>query len=132
MVLPLAPRGFSSGTPVVPSPQKPTFPNSNATRNQVDEEPLCGGATSKSFFIIIYLYIYYLHDLSQTFSTDNGQFIGQMVYRPLAKNCPYVYACLQQLVLITVDDICVARLVKILLSEFPEETSNRPEKNNVI
>ena len=29
LVLVLAPRGFSSGTPVFPSPQKPTFPNSN-------------------------------------------------------------------------------------------------------
>ena len=38
LVLSLAPRGFSPGTPVFPSPQKPTFPNSNSTRNQVDEE----------------------------------------------------------------------------------------------
>ena len=30
LVLSLAPRGFSSGTPVFPSPQKPTFPNSNS------------------------------------------------------------------------------------------------------
>ena len=30
---------------------KPTFSNSNSTRNQVDEEPLCGCATSKSLFI---------------------------------------------------------------------------------
>ena len=52
-----APRGFSPGTPVFPSPQKPAFPNSNSTRNQVDEEPLCGCATSKSLFI--YLFIYY-------------------------------------------------------------------------
>ena len=29
-------------SPVFPSPQKPTFPYSNSTRNQVDEEPLCG------------------------------------------------------------------------------------------
>ena len=29
LVLVLAPRGFSLGTPVVPSPQKPTFPISN-------------------------------------------------------------------------------------------------------
>ena len=36
------------------SPQKPTFPNSNSTRIQVDEEPLCGCATSKSLF---YLFI---------------------------------------------------------------------------
>ena len=49
-------RGFSPGTLVFPSPQKPTFPNSNLTRNQVDEEPLCGCATSKSLFILfIYL-----------------------------------------------------------------------------
>ena len=40
LVLSFAPRGFSPGTPVFPSPQKPIFPNSNSTRNQVDEEPL--------------------------------------------------------------------------------------------
>ena len=32
----LAPRGFSLGTPVFPSPQKPALPNSNSTRNQVE------------------------------------------------------------------------------------------------
>ena len=48
LVLSFAPRGFSPGTPVFPSPQKPTFPNSNSIRNRVDEEPLCGCATSKS------------------------------------------------------------------------------------
>ena len=55
LVLSLAPRGFSPGTPVFPSPQKPTFPNSNSTRNQVDEEPLCGCATSKSLFIYLFV-----------------------------------------------------------------------------
>ena len=29
----LAPRGFSPGTPVFPSPQKPTLPNSNSIWN---------------------------------------------------------------------------------------------------
>ena len=53
LVLSLAPRGFSPGTPVFPSPQKPTFPNSNSTRNQADEEPLCGCATCKSLFIYL-------------------------------------------------------------------------------
>ena len=53
LVLSLTPRGFSPGTPVFPSPQKPTFPNSNSTRNQVDEEPLCGCATCKSLFIYL-------------------------------------------------------------------------------
>ena len=60
LVLSLAPRGFSSGTPVFPSPQKPTFryiPNSNSTRNQVDEEPLCGCATCKSLFIYLFNFI---------------------------------------------------------------------------
>ena len=55
----LCSRGFSQGTPIFPSPQKLTFPNSNSTRNQVDEEPLCGCATCKSLFIhCIYLFIY--------------------------------------------------------------------------
>ena len=53
LVLSFAPRGFSPGAPVFPSPQKPTLPNSNSTRIQVDEEPLCGCATSKS--VSIYL-----------------------------------------------------------------------------
>ena len=48
LVLSFAPRGYSSGTPVFPSSQKPTFPNSNLTRNQACEEPLCGCVTSKS------------------------------------------------------------------------------------
>ena len=51
----LAPRGFSPGTPVFPSPQKPTLPNSILTRNQVDEEPFCGCATSKSLFIYLFV-----------------------------------------------------------------------------
>ena len=55
LVLSLAPRGFSLGTPVFPSPQKPTFANSNSTRNQVDEEPLCGSATSTSLFTYLFI-----------------------------------------------------------------------------
>ena len=53
LVLSFAPRGFSPGTPVFPSPQRPTLSNSNSTRNHVDEEPLCGCATSKSLFIYL-------------------------------------------------------------------------------
>ena len=67
LVLSLAPRGFSPGTPVFPSPQKPTLPNSNSTRNQVDEEPLCGRATSKSLFI---LFIYWFHATETGISSD--------------------------------------------------------------
>ena len=54
LVLTLAPRGFSLGTPVFPSPQKPTFPNTNSTRYQVEEEPLCGCATSKSLLFMYF------------------------------------------------------------------------------
>ena len=58
LVLFLAPRGFSPGTPVFPSPKKPTFPNSNSTRNQVDEEPLYRCATSKSL-LILFIFLYF-------------------------------------------------------------------------
>ena len=44
LVLSFAPRGFSPGTPVFPSPKKPTVPNSISTRNQADKEPLSGCA----------------------------------------------------------------------------------------
>ena len=57
LVLFLVPKGFSPGAPVFPSPQKPTFPNSNSTRNQVDEEPLCGCATCKSLFIYLFILV---------------------------------------------------------------------------
>ena len=52
LVLSFALRGFSPGTPVFPSPQKPTFSNSNLTRNQVDEEPPGGSSTSKLLFVV--------------------------------------------------------------------------------
>ena len=55
LVLSLTLRGFSLGTLVFPSHQKPTFPKSKSTRNQADEEPLCGCATSKSLLYFIYL-----------------------------------------------------------------------------
>ena len=55
LVLSLAPRGFSPGTLVFLPLQKLTFPNSNSTMNQVDEEPLCGCATSKSLLFLVLL-----------------------------------------------------------------------------
>ena len=60
-------------------------------------------------------------------------FLGKWFTAPLPeKNCPYTYVCLHQLVLIIVDDICVARSVKILLREFQEETSNKPKKKKTM
>ena len=57
LVLSFAPRAFSSGTPVFPSPQKPKFPNSNSIRERVEEEPRCGSATSKSSSSLYYIII---------------------------------------------------------------------------
>ena len=65
VVLSFAPRGFPPGTPVFPSPQKPTFSNSNSTRNQVDEEPLCGCATSKSLFIYLFMFLFFCLKLTR-------------------------------------------------------------------
>ena len=65
LVLSLSLRGFSPGTPVFPTPQKPIFPNSYSTKNQVEEEPLCGCATSKSLFYLFSI-IYQSSVLQQT------------------------------------------------------------------
>ena len=47
------------GTPQCPPPPEPTFSHSNLTPGMVDEEPLCGCATSKSlYFILNHIYIY--------------------------------------------------------------------------
>ena len=43
---------FFPGTPVFPSPHKPKFVNSNSTRNEVDEKPQHGCATSKFLFFL--------------------------------------------------------------------------------
>ena len=48
LVLSFALRGFSPGTSVFPSPQKPTVPNSSSTMNHADREPPSGSATSTS------------------------------------------------------------------------------------
>ena len=60
LVLSFAPRGFSPGTPVFPSPQKPTFPNSNSTRNQVDEEPLNVDELPPNHYSFIYFIILFI------------------------------------------------------------------------
>ena len=70
LVLSFVPRGFSPGTPVFPSPQKPTFPNSNSTSNQVDEEPLCVWMCYLQ--IIIYLFILFIY-YENSFNSGNGE-----------------------------------------------------------
>ena len=59
---------FLLGTPVSPSHQKSTLPNSNSTRNRVDEEPLCRCATSKSLFIYFIEVFFYLTFRGPAFS----------------------------------------------------------------
>ena len=62
LVLSFATRGVSPGTSIFPSPQKPTFLNTNLSRNQIEEEPLKGCVTSKSlFYLFIYLFIRHHH-----------------------------------------------------------------------
>ena len=57
---------FISGYSGFPLSSKPAFPNSNSTRNQVDEEPLCGCATSKSLFILCYFILFVFMERIQT------------------------------------------------------------------
>jgi len=59
-------RFFSRVLWFFPSPQKPTFQNSNSTRNIIDEEPLSGCGTSLSLYIFIIIII----DSSSTTSFD--------------------------------------------------------------
>ena len=86
---------FSPGTTVFPSPQKPTFPNSNSTRNQVDEEPLCGCATCKSLFIylFIYLFIRYLNFVSTKSDRSlTSSVLSSTAFSSLCRNCNSVVA----------------------------------------
>jgi len=51
---------FFYGYADFPSPRKPTFPNSNLTRNGIRRiKPPCGCATSKSYIYHISLFIYW-------------------------------------------------------------------------
>ena len=60
LVLYSAPRGFSPGTPVFPSPPKPTFPNSNSIRMQDLPENHFTVSGASWVNIMIYLFIYLL------------------------------------------------------------------------
>ena len=73
LVLSLAPRGFSPGTPVFPSPQKPTLPNSNSiwnARTRLNEfiwtlKCFVGKKASYNFFFLFFL-------TAAAFQYDNG------------------------------------------------------------
>ena len=60
LVLAFAPRGFPLSTPVYPSPQKPTFPNSNSTRNSGRGRTtlwMCYLQIIIIYYLFIYLFI---------------------------------------------------------------------------
>ena len=64
LVLSIAPRGFSQGTPVFACPQKPTFPNSNSTRNQVDEEPHVDVLLADRVLLLLLYLVFYFKKLN--------------------------------------------------------------------
>ena len=59
---------FFSCNPVFSSPQKPTFPNFNSIRNQVDEDPVSGCARPLNRYLF-----YYIEDI--TWSREDMNFI---------------------------------------------------------
>ena len=83
LVLSLAPRGFSPGTPVFPSPQKTTFPNSNSIRNHVDQESLYGCATSKSLFIYLFIYLFISELLVPLLGVNDATSVSVLSFFPL-------------------------------------------------
>ena len=64
---PNAPRGFSLGTPVFPPPQKPTFPNSNSTRNQTKNHYVDVQPANR------YLFIYFIHFICLAVHRGEGE-----------------------------------------------------------
>ena len=61
LILSFALRGFSLITPVFPSPQKPTFPNSNSTRTQARWRTIlwmCYFQIITSFFLFLFIYFF--------------------------------------------------------------------------
>ena len=77
LVLVLAPRGFSPGIPVFPSPQKPTFLNSNSIWKCPQLVPC-----AKSIYLFIYSFIYYqliyLPTLALPSSTGPRRFLSSL------------------------------------------------------
>ena len=65
----LAPRGFSPGTPVFSSSQKPTLPNSSLTRNQVEEEPVCGVDVFPPHHYLLIYFVYFICGNSDVIAT---------------------------------------------------------------
>ena len=63
---------LSPGSPLFPSPQKPTFSNSNSTRDQADEERLCGYPTSKLLLLLLLLLLCKMTSIFTITNSDLG------------------------------------------------------------
>ena len=109
-----APRGFSRGTPVFSSSQKPTLPNSSLIRNQVEEEPVCGCVSSTLLFInLMYIFIYGNSDVIATLVITN--FHLYLIKRGLIQ---LWWQCFQISVF---DDVVYAQTWKVLTPKNPIE-----------
>ena len=75
LVLVFAPRGFPPGTPVFPSPQKPTFPNSNSIRNPratgLSVPDCCVSPSLNKVDLFILFYLSYFSENSRLQSLQN-------------------------------------------------------------
>ena len=79
LVLSFAPRGYSPGTPVFPSPQKPTFPNSNSTRIRQTKNHFVDLLLPNHYLFIhlfIYLFIHLLCFRSAALRPDHPYSFG--------------------------------------------------------
>jgi len=70
LVLVLASRGFSPGTPVFPSPQKTNISKFQFDLGTVDEGPPCGFATANSHYFILFI-----NDFFKIYFTGRAGFI---------------------------------------------------------
>ena len=88
LVLFSAPRGFSPGPPVFPSPQKPTFPNSNSIWNcqALYHEPLARviAQALPVFDIKFDLHLIYIENKGTCIMSPPG---GPPQYQPLVFSC---------------------------------------------
>ena len=86
LVLSFATRGFTLRNPVSPSSQKPTFPNSNSTRNQVAKNHFVDVLPPNHYlFILFYLLIY---SLLITITWDKYQLLICLFFLVCISNLP--------------------------------------------
>ena len=90
LVLSLAPRGFSPGSPVFPSPQKPTLPNSNSIWNARARlsEFICASWLNKQLTILIFFL-----RISSSLSQFSPMFVSFVAILSVLCHCFKCAAC---------------------------------------